>query len=90
MCGFLGAVNHYQHMWPQCTYILAPIFLDTCNGSCLQSDESTYGTRLPPCLSFHIYTDASSNQMGAYIVQDEKPVAFLSCKFNDAQLKYMV
>ncbi len=28
--------------------------------------------------------------MGAYIVQDDKPVAFWSCKLNDAQLKYTV
>ncbi len=39
---------------------------------------------------FHIYTDDSSYQMGAYIVQDDKPVAFWSCKLNDAQLKYAV
>ncbi len=37
---------------------------------------------------FHIYTDASSYQMGANIVQDDKSVAFWSCKFNDAQTKY--
>ncbi len=39
---------------------------------------------------FHIYTDASSYQMGAYIVQDAKPVAFWSSKLNDTQLKYTV
>ncbi len=39
---------------------------------------------------FHIYTDTSSYQMGAYIVQDDKPVAFWSCKLNDTQLKYTV
>ncbi len=38
----------------------------------------------------HIYPDASSYQMGAYIVQDNKPVAFWSCKLNDDQLKYTV
>ncbi len=37
---------------------------------------------------FHIYTDASSYQMGTYIVQDNKPVAFWSCKINDAQLSH--
>ncbi len=36
---------------------------------------------------FHIYTDTSSKQMGTYIVHDEKPVAFWSCKLNNTQLK---
>ncbi len=36
---------------------------------------------------FHIYTDTSSYQMGAYIDQDDKPVAFWSCKLNDTQQK---
>ncbi len=35
----------------------------------------------------HIYNDASSYLMGAYIVQDSKPVALWSHKLNDAQLK---
>ncbi len=34
--------------------------------------------------SFHINADA----LGAYFVQDNKPVAFWSCKLNDVQLKY--
>ncbi len=39
---------------------------------------------------FHIYTNTSSYQMGAYIVQDNKPVAFWSHKLNDTQLCYTV
>ncbi len=39
---------------------------------------------------FHIYSDVSSYQMGAYIVQDDKPVAFWAHKLNDVQLKYTV
>ncbi len=39
---------------------------------------------------FHIYTETSSYQLGAYIVQDDKPVAFWSRKLNDAQLKYTI
>ncbi len=39
---------------------------------------------------FHIYTDAFSYQIGAYIVQDDKPVAYWSRKLNNAQQKYTV
>ncbi len=39
---------------------------------------------------FHIYTDASSYRMGAYFIQDNKPVAFWFHKLNETQLKYDV
>ncbi len=39
---------------------------------------------------FYIYTDTSSYQMGAYIVQDDKPVAFWLRKLNNTLLKYTV
>ncbi len=39
---------------------------------------------------FHIYTDASSYQMGAYIFHGDISVAFWSRKLNDAQLKYTI
>ena len=37
---------------------------------------------------FHVYTDASDLQLGAIIVQDERPVAFYSRKLNAAQRNY--
>ena len=37
---------------------------------------------------FHIYTDASDYQLGAVIMQDNKPIAFYSRKFNKAQRRY--
>ncbi len=39
---------------------------------------------------FHIYTDASSYQMGVYIAQDNKPVAFWFNILKDSQLKHTV
>ncbi len=86
--GFLGAVNHCQCMWPQCAHNLAPISSEL---GMKTFCESTYGTRWPPCLPnqnnpFHIYTDAPSYQMGAYIVQDNKHVTFWPHKLNNTQL----
>jgi hypothetical protein len=32
----------------------------------------------------HVYTDASNNQLGAGIIEEGKPLAFYSRKFNSA------
>ena len=34
---------------------------------------------------FEVYTDASKYQLGAVIIQDDKPIAFYSHKLSDAQ-----
>jgi hypothetical protein len=39
---------------------------------------------------FEIYTDASSEQLGAVITQDNKPIAFFSRKLSNMQHKYSV
>ena len=37
---------------------------------------------------FEIHTDTSHYQLGAVISQNGKPIAFYSCKLNDAQTRY--
>ena len=37
---------------------------------------------------FHLHTDASKIQLGAHIMQEEKPIAFFSRKLHPAQTRY--
>ena len=37
---------------------------------------------------FHVYTDSSDYQLGAVILQDDRPLAFYSRKLNSAQKRY--
>ena len=39
---------------------------------------------------FEIYTDASTRQLGAVIVQKNRPIAFFSRKLTRAQTKYSI
>jgi hypothetical protein len=39
---------------------------------------------------FEIYTDASSMQLGAVIMQDNRPIAFFSRKLSVMQQKFIV
>ena len=39
---------------------------------------------------FELYTDASARQLGAVIVQENRPIVFFSHKISEAQQKYSV
>eukprot|EP00957_Ditylum_brightwellii_P178285 13578585-Ditylum_brightwellii.AAC.1 len=39
---------------------------------------------------FEIYTDASDRQLGVVITQNGQPLAYYSCKLNNAQRNYPV
>ena len=41
-------------------------------------------------MPFEVYTDASSRQLGAVIVQDNRPIALFSRKLSIAQQKYSI
>ncbi len=104
MHGLFCVANYYWWMLPQCTHILAPLSSKLEKKTYCWTPETDFAFKCmtelvaQDCLlayldhnkPFHIYTVDSSYHMGAYIVQDDKPMAFWSCKLNDAQLKYIV
>ena len=100
---FLGMVNYYRDMWKRRSHILAPLTKlcgkgatwtwDTLQISAFEeikrvmSEETIF--KYPDFENpFHIYTDASDYQLGAVIMQDDKPLAFYSRKLNSAQKNY--
>ena len=101
---FIGAVTYYHTMFPKRAHILAPLTALTSqkSGNVAWSAECqhAFGT-IKAILSldvllcypdhnkpFHVYTDTSNLQLGAVIIQDERPVAFYSRKLNTAQRNY--
>ena len=101
---FLGAVTYYRNMWPRCSHLLRPLTALTgkrtwewtteCDEAFEQMKAlmaSNIMMRNPdPNKPFELYTDASDHQMGAVIMQEGKPVAYWSCKLNQAQMNYNV
>ena len=100
---FLGMVNYYRDMWKRRSHVLAPLTKLTGKGvkwawdtpqqeafdeiKRIMSKETilAYPDFSKP---FHVYTDASDIQLGAVIMQDDRPLAFYSRKLNSAQKNY--
>jgi hypothetical protein len=100
---FLGMINYYRDMWRGRSHILAPLTsLSGKNAKWKWTDEceqafetikrsiarETMLTFPDFNKEFHIYTDASDFQLGAVIMQDDKPLAFYSRKLNKHQRRY--
>ena len=100
---FLGMVNYYRDMWCKRSHLLAPLSA-LCGSKAQWTwgtEQQKSFDELKKVISknvlltfpdfnkeFHIYTDASDYQLDAIIMQDEKPIAFYSRKFNKAQRRY--
>ena len=100
---FLGMVNFYRDMWRRRSHLIAPLtklLSKNVKYKWGQEQQKAFDeiksvmskeTLLAfPDFSkeFHIYTDASDYQMGAVIMQEDKPIAFYSRKMNEAQRGY--
>ena len=101
--GFIGLVNFYRDMWIRRADVLTPLSRLTSNKvkwKWTDVEQQAFETMkrimaretllVFPNFNepFHIYTDASKNQLGAVITQREKPIAFYSRKLNPAQTRY--
>jgi RNase H-like domain found in reverse transcriptase len=105
LCSFIGAVTFYRNMFPKHSHILVPLTAFVRGKGPLKwTDECQYTfahmvatmahnvfLRYPDHNKpFHIYCEASDLQLGAVITQDGAPVAFYSCKLNQAQQNYTI
>jgi len=102
---FIGMVNYYRDMWIRRSETLAPLTALTSKNvkfKWTDVEQKAFDTMKRIMAretllaypdfnkEFHIYTDASKVQLGAVIVQDERPIAFFSRKLNPAQTRYTV
>ena len=102
---FIGMVNYYRDMWVRRSDLLAPLTSLTSTKArwAWTPIHQAAFLKIKEVLSqevllafpnfnktFHIYTDASDNQLGAVIMQEDKPLAFYSRKLNQAQRRYTV
>jgi cleavage and polyadenylation specificity factor subunit 1 len=100
---FLGMVNYYRDMWRRRSHLTAPLTqyasgkrklkwtpeLQECfEGIKRIIARETMLTFPDFSKEFHVYTDASDYQLGAVLMQDQKPLAFYSRKLSGAQKNY--
>ena len=96
-------VNYYRDMWKRRSHYSAPLtgLISQTAKFIWGPEQQKAFDRLKRVISretllafpdfnkeFHIYTDASAYQLGAVIMQDNKPLAFYSRKMNAAQRRY--
>ncbi len=100
---FLGMVNFYRDMWRRRSHLLAPLtglVSPKAKWEWGEKQQSAF-EEVKKTISqetllnfpdfnkeFHIYTDASDYQLGAVIMQDNKPLAFYSRKLTPTQKRY--
>ena len=101
---FLGMINYYHDMWQGRSHILARLTA-MCSAKAKyvwgDKEQKTFKDikaimSQETLLAFpdfakasHVYPDSSDYQLGAVIMQDDRPLAFYSRKLNSAQKRYI-
>ena len=100
---FLGMVNFYRDVWRRRSHLMAPLtgLVSKTTPFIWEKAQQDAFDEIKRVISketlltfpdfnkeFHIYTDASDYQLGAVIMQEDKPIAFYSRKLNSAQRNY--
>jgi hypothetical protein len=101
---FIGCVNYYHDMWPIRAHILQPLVDHSSlkKNPIERTDEmqkvfdkmhllmaaNALAAHLNHNKQFDIYTDASDFQLGACIIQEERPVAYFLQKLTKSQQDY--
>jgi hypothetical protein len=100
---FVGMINYYRDMWQRRSHILAPLTA-MCSAKArfvwLDKEQKAFAdikaiirrktllTHPDFLKDIHIHTDSSDYQLGAVILQNDRPLAFYCRKLNSAQKQY--